>query len=384
MAWYIDSWAVRDGLAFASERDAETIEASATVHIAPPDFRPVPIARISTAMAAARGHFQERLYDFEGEIAFSSLEKLIEMVRRGYLGGGGPGLLPPEGPGPEGEGDRPSDEGMGPSSEDGDEPDGDGGEYWQEARDAISELSDSQSRQRLSSALAGVLRAEPFKRLLDKCAADMLLLLARSITFLPAGTDRVRRWELCELWAVLIHQTGIPYTGTGKASLRGACAMLDREVPGAEPWFHRLVFSRPWPWLQLNDRVPGLILDGSVLRIRVPRAWLRSQEVSTLGSLLCRVASDRLYLRDLADDHRQFVPLLLLALVVSAGGEAALWDPHLLLGITRRDSVSRVQQKAADWLAALLAGRELEDHHRAEKVLSDLSFGGQKRPPWKL
>jgi len=87
--WRLDAWAVRDGAAFASRREAESLDAENTVFIAVPDLEPVPVGRLSTAISATRRGFQDGFRDLEGnEIAFDSLEQVIELIRRGFLAGG--------------------------------------------------------------------------------------------------------------------------------------------------------------------------------------------------------------------------------------------------------------------------------------------------------
>lgn len=83
--WRIESWSVLDGIAFASEW-AEESELTVTVVVSPPDWSVVTIANRSTALLAARGPFQEGFFTEEGEeIAFDSLDEVIELVRRAYL-----------------------------------------------------------------------------------------------------------------------------------------------------------------------------------------------------------------------------------------------------------------------------------------------------------
>lgn len=107
-AWYLDAWAVRDGVAFASVRPPDSIDARNTVFLSVPDLQPTPVGRITTALAATRRGFQAGLRDLDGtEVAFDSLNQVREVVRRGYLAGGlGPGgaappafQLPPTEPG---------------------------------------------------------------------------------------------------------------------------------------------------------------------------------------------------------------------------------------------------------------------------------------------
>src|SRR5256885_2374086 len=87
--WFIDAWAVMDGFVFASQRASETILAKRTVFVAPPEFEPMPVGKISTALRATRGAFQRGFRSVEGdEIAFSSIEEVIDLVRRAYLAAG--------------------------------------------------------------------------------------------------------------------------------------------------------------------------------------------------------------------------------------------------------------------------------------------------------
>lgn len=102
--WYFDSWAVKDGLAFASERTAEQITSASTVFLSVPDLEPVPIGRISTALRATRSNFQDGFRNQEGdEVGFDNLDQVREVIRRAYLASGlGPvgvaEVPPPEDP----------------------------------------------------------------------------------------------------------------------------------------------------------------------------------------------------------------------------------------------------------------------------------------------
>jgi hypothetical protein len=94
-AWYIDAWSILDGIAFASLRVArdwglDTLSPSTTtIIIGPPDWRAVSISRVTTALRAAHGPFQESVFDDnDHEIAFATLEDIRDVVRRAYLAGG--------------------------------------------------------------------------------------------------------------------------------------------------------------------------------------------------------------------------------------------------------------------------------------------------------
>ena len=94
-AWFIDAWAVHDGKVFASRRPPELTDADATVFMSVPDLEAVPMGRISTALRATRGGFQEGLRTDDSDLAeipFKDLRQVRDLVRRGYLAAGlGPG-----------------------------------------------------------------------------------------------------------------------------------------------------------------------------------------------------------------------------------------------------------------------------------------------------
>jgi hypothetical protein len=99
-AWFIDAWAVHDGKVFASRRPPESTAADATVFMSVPDLEAVPVGRISTALRATRGGFQEGLRTNDSDLAeipFDDLRQVRDLVRRGYLaadlGPGSPGAI---------------------------------------------------------------------------------------------------------------------------------------------------------------------------------------------------------------------------------------------------------------------------------------------------
>jgi hypothetical protein len=118
-AWFIDALDARAGLAFTSLRDSDLLTQAPeldvpSVFIAPPTFRPETVSSRALAFAGTRGPFQFGLFIAEREVAFPSLDAVIEFVRRVYLrggggdaaGGGGPGIPPRPTPGelgPDGE-----------------------------------------------------------------------------------------------------------------------------------------------------------------------------------------------------------------------------------------------------------------------------------------
>jgi hypothetical protein len=87
--WYFDAWAVKDGLAFVSERPPDAITSESTVFLSVPDLEPVPLGRISTALRATRANFQDGFRDQNSEeLGFDNLAQVREVIRRAYLASG--------------------------------------------------------------------------------------------------------------------------------------------------------------------------------------------------------------------------------------------------------------------------------------------------------
>ncbi len=119
MSWYIDSIDARAGLAFASRRppdlmDRGTLDADLpAAFISPPDFRAVLMPHRAIGLSAANRTYQAGLFLRGKEVAFPSLDDVIEFTRRCFLRGGGgdggdrteggpPTPLPEPGQSPEG------------------------------------------------------------------------------------------------------------------------------------------------------------------------------------------------------------------------------------------------------------------------------------------
>src|SRR5271163_2800770 len=112
----IDARDARGGFSFASKRnfalseENDALRETTCVWIAPPGFRPEPVASRMVARAADRGAFQLGVFQDGAELSFATLAAVTEFVRRVYLrSGGGDGLdgggtpvplIPPE-PGPD-------------------------------------------------------------------------------------------------------------------------------------------------------------------------------------------------------------------------------------------------------------------------------------------
>ena len=111
VAWRIESFDPRAGLAFAvwrGERDTEAESKSIDwpcLYFAPPGFTPEPVGNVALALGASRGSFQPGLLVEGREAFFRTPEEVAEFVRRAYVGGaGGAGDEGGGGP-PQGDGD---------------------------------------------------------------------------------------------------------------------------------------------------------------------------------------------------------------------------------------------------------------------------------------
>ncbi len=118
-AWFIDALDGLSGQAFASHRQSGQLATLSDLsgpawYVSAPDFAPEPISGRTIGLAATQRGFQLGLStDGETEVPFTSLEALVDYVRRLYLSGGGgdgPAGIDPAPGGPDGpdDPDRPA------------------------------------------------------------------------------------------------------------------------------------------------------------------------------------------------------------------------------------------------------------------------------------
>jgi hypothetical protein len=97
--WFIDTWAPRDGIAFASFRGATPTDPEKnkdwikgferTVSLRPPNWEAIDV-RPATSLRAERLTFQRGFFSSaQTEIEFETLEELVEVLRRAYVASGG-------------------------------------------------------------------------------------------------------------------------------------------------------------------------------------------------------------------------------------------------------------------------------------------------------
>jgi hypothetical protein len=307
--WYMESWSVTDGLAFASERTEDGTVVN-VVFLAPPYWSPVAVANVSTAWAAHRASFQRGFFDAEGEneIAFASLAEIREALRRAYLASG--------------YGTFPSGEG-GEGGEIAPLPGGDGGEgggRFNEIAERLSSVVDADSRQALADSLQTFYRREA-------ASSEMPASLAR---YVSSQTQQAAR--LAEMG--------------GKAERHFFAALTRASVYVLGDYSYEPPY--PWWWWTMHRTNPSSILT-MIFRMPIRR---HNGRVEMLGDHLALAASSRAYLSSIRRPA-DLLPLFLGALFISAANDVPWYGVPL-----RQDMVD----EACRWLAANVPGVIRDDH----------------------
>jgi hypothetical protein len=346
-SWFIDAWAVRDGVAFASLRSEHDIDAVNTVFLSVPALEPIPVGRISTALRATRGSFQAGFRDAENhEIAFDNLTQIRELIRRGYLASGiGPGgvaAVAPVGPPPE--------------------PGGPGGAHYEYA---ISDMELARHRWVGGDGPAASL---------TQVVLGQLGQVARMVMAFAEAT--VVEWE---------HALRRRPDGDGPEERRS----LYQGMRGLHDWYWALVSRGIWRDLDELDafassyQLPlGRQLSGRAQGRRFvfgERQWDRSeQELLTMapcpllrdGDQRPRRLSDRLFLAmtdsDYFWDNRDYVELAPIALMAMLSAPA---DRYVPAGVEPEIEFQDRLRDSLEWLARELPSVRLPE--AAEQLLNE-------------
>jgi hypothetical protein len=364
--WYIDAWSVIDGYAFASLRSPDSLDAEVTFFVGPPYFEPEPIASLATALAATRGGMQAGFRVEGAEVAFFSLQQIVETVRRAFRAGGldidgTPGA--PAAPRP-----RETPGGIHP----GELVDGDMQAIWQELRGAMLDDFGSESRVGAIASRVAALTETAFARLIPKfvgaAAFEMLAgiaegssLRSEAVRELGAWTDKARQI------GVHIHLSPDSLDAAAMGSTMGFAWKVQDLPPLPEYYFefahsfyYRTVGS-PLPDVRIPYRVP----IPAVFQLETGKA--RYPPIPTLGHLVAVASADRDYVRAVGNVH-EFVPLLVASLMQLPSAALSY------VGVSRgrrslelRDMTAR----AGQWLARTLPTGLLHKHP-AERAIHDL------------
>jgi hypothetical protein len=300
--------------------------------IAPPDWRAVSISRLSTALAATRGPFQEGvLTETDEELAFPSLDAVRRAVKRAYLAGGlgldDAGGLEPIG--------RPRE--------------GPGGAAWADVRSKLVDLRGTEQRSQAIDRLHAYFHEQGSPYLaLRGCLED----LVRTTT--PwHDTGRSQRRDHDDRMCLLAL--------TSNLSPEDALEWIGRFV--APP--NRLFFRFGWASMPLSRRLR--------LLFRLPAIGADHRDfppLRTLGDQLLLTMASRQYFESRKDlDH--FIPLLAAAVILVGGANPTGSPAHSI-------DVDLVVRPALAWLVDGLlepaTSTESEAEAIIEKLVNDIAW----------
>jgi hypothetical protein len=352
--WYIDAWAVFDGYAFASLREAGSIQADVTCFVAPPYFEPEPVATLATALGATRGCFQDRLLDSNGEeMPFDSLEQVVETVRRMYraggvdLGGPAPAVPAPARPRPWAPGETKPAELVNVDMR----------RAWQKVQQAHGHDVETAWRSVIRQALS---------QFLTKFMGAAVVEALTTVT-----DDGARRG--------LRGQAVIGWMAT--ASALGLDLIYDHEQ-------HEVVSVRrgekegfSWPAPQPREVMGPLVEAGILARLAknsddaalpfsvpLPAAFqehtrLAYAPIRNLGQVLCAASADVYYLRSIKNVE-EAIPLIVLALLQVRGSTPSVGFPPL----PETPEADIIVDAAARWLTRALPSDVLDGHPAEDLV----------------
>lgn len=387
MKWFLDSWAVVDGKAFASHREPEAPSSTiprrkASVFLAAPYFEPEWTTRPSTALAAWRLGFQPGLRDSTGdEIEFQTLEEIRELVRRGYMGSGGGGLGPfgvvvdqdgPEPPMPDGADAEP------PSSE-----------LLSRGRTIIQkQVLVRTDRQDLANALF-LVNTQSTDALI-RFVSDSLFLLLANPQPAPVTMALVRRWRtVVDRWSRLL----LILTGDFDVLWELLRQAMDLGGPLANELRHQINFRR-WHYRELGGwNWPGSVLFAESESfqpaldlprwLRVPKRWRKGlsaeivgDSVVSLGDLACVAMASHSSALEALTLGAVFVPTLAAALSMILIAPLATDLTHLFddghLQSRSQKHREELLRAAAHWLAFNLPDAALAGNTSASAALDEM------------
>lgn len=356
--WFVDAWAVRDGLAFASYRGRDDIRgAERSVFIAVPNLDAIPVGRASTALWATRANFQDGFVSREtgDEIGFGTLEEVKELVRRGYLAGGiGPG------PGAGGEQAPPSPE-----------PVPNAGDALLET--GMQELADRQSWFEGSKDIGELVnRVIWFSELSRGPAIDDLFehLRVFAEASLAKWAEEIRQNPLFRApiddfvrWLYTLHACAVwrsPRELDGALERIGTPSFLSE----LDLWAHRPFLFGAWPVLTALNADEQIIF-----RVPCPRMPKWHPRIERLSDKLLLATSTIDYF-DMNSQLVEFIPSLLAAMATVS--HASVQSAHLV-----PDARRQLLKAALEWLSSQMPQLRLPPD--AEYLLTDFAWSELNR-----
>jgi hypothetical protein len=347
MSWFLESWSVPEGCAFAVHRNYTLNGAMRSyldppdhvIYVCPPHFVPTP-AGYATALAAARARFQEKFVDEHGEeVAFDTLEQVIELVRRAYLAAGAGGAPAPDGA------PRPKEPtpALDPSQTLNDPEAKRFGEALRRLRTARLPKERNDTAQYLTS-IWTIAASDALKQfchaVVDAMIAEASLRLAQPMASESALLER----DIRDFALLGIEMNEWNGWHEGSAFLRSTLDRLGAAVNG--PFAEN---GPPcWP-MATTDGLSRALASGLLHRLPSPLAWHPYRQLARLGDHLAAATSDRAYLKSMTS-FEQALPVLTCSLALSAAESY-----RFRTGGPFRDA-SLIRQRAFAWLT-----RELPD-----------------------
>jgi hypothetical protein len=343
MSWYIETWNPADGLAFVSRRDESG--PAEVFFVGAPQFHPLPVRHVATALWATRAGFQEGVYvprpplgaaNAPGlaEMEFKTLEQAIKFVRRVFIALGPqttPGnLLPPVAPRPI----KPKGSALVAQAF----TDLTVGADRKLAAKSLRDLAQQSEyeeclRDFFIAALAAMPSANDSSPEPDENRAALLLLLEKSGLW-ESVSHIMRDWVLARQKANVHLEDELPQWQAGR--LTGSGAVVQARL------LNGLLFKVPAP-------------------VPLPSPYLRG--LPTLGHHVCAASSDRAYL-NLLNEPEPFLQLHAASLLLASA--------TIDLASGSKRYFGAVAETASVWLAQTVVDRSLEEVPGAEALISQL------------
>jgi hypothetical protein len=367
MSWFLESWAVPEGCAFATHFDpsgdarglANRIAGpDQVIYVCPPHFTPTPVG-YATAVAALRGRFQEKFTDQHGkQVDFASLEQLIELVRRAYLAAGAGGSPPP--------GDAPS------PKEPSEPPDGRDEHVEAMWKEAVRRLRAARTRPEKESTAQYVSTVwSPYasKRLTQFCVSIVEALIGEATI---RSHDILFERDLRDLMLLSLEINEWPSWYEADAFLGHAHHARQAHVHGIGWGGHP---PHGWWWAASADGLSASLASGLLCRLPSPYVWAPFQSLKRLGDHLAAATADRRYLASIGSFERS-LPLLFCCFALAAAesyrhrSSGAFGDATL------------VRSRGFKWLAMEMPDDQLDNLPAAglaiEQVLSRATSTSQR------
>jgi hypothetical protein len=345
MSWFLESWSVADGCGFAAYRNYSDGGAGGrdyhdppqqVIYLCAPHFTPTP-AGYATALSAARGRFQEKFFDDHGtEVAFETLDQLIELVRRAYLAAGA-GSNPPPDPtaplGPEPNSPRLDDH---ESSK------------WREAIRRLRSAQTTDERSDAAKYIDSIWSDGATTSLVHFCSL-VVAAMAKETGSRNSGVHRER--DRRDFLLLALEMNDWPHADDAALFVSRAFSLF-----GARPSYPYWGPPAYHGWYGPLARTDGLsrALSGGLLKaLPAPYSWKPYDRLARLGDHLAAGLADRGYLESVTS-FEQLLPLLACALALAAA------ESHRFQGGALFCDASVVRRRAFDWLARSVPGDELD------------------------